>query len=299
MDLDPVRARCFLEVVERGTVAAAAGALGYTPSAVSQQVAKLERSLGLFLFDRVSGRLRPTAAGLALVPHVHRALDALESGRRSALEAAATGRPAVSLAAFPSALVNVVAPALAGLPQPAGLVTEAEDDAGLRELSLGHVDVAIVQEHSHQRYRRDPRFRYHRLAADPFYLVIPQDWPAPARLADTGDLPWVVSLPGTPCRLSTEEAWAQTAIRPRIAAQAAELGSLTALIAGRAGVGLLPGLGIPAGAGGIRIVTGAFPAQRSLYAVTRRTNSDGGVGEVIGALAVAARQAVDRLPAAG
>src|SRR5881275_2226028 len=87
MELNDVRARCFLEVVERGTVAAAAQSLGYTAPAVSQQIGKLERSLGVPLFDRMSGRLRPTPAATALVPHVYAALDAMESGRRSARSA--------------------------------------------------------------------------------------------------------------------------------------------------------------------------------------------------------------------
>jgi len=60
--------RSFLEVSERGTVAAAAAALGYTPPAVSQHLAKLERSLNVTLFDRVSGQLALADAGRALVP---------------------------------------------------------------------------------------------------------------------------------------------------------------------------------------------------------------------------------------
>src|SRR4051794_41300216 len=126
MELDPVRARCFLEVVERGPVAAAATALGYTPSAVSQQLAKLERSLGTSLFDRVSGRLRPTAAADALLPHVYAVLDAMEAGSEAVRTATAQPEAPVSVAAFPSALVKLVAPVSGRIAL--GLVTEAEDD---------------------------------------------------------------------------------------------------------------------------------------------------------------------------
>lgn len=295
MDLDPVRARCFVEVVGRGTVAAAASALGYTPSAVSQQVGKLERSLGVYLFDRVNGRLRPTPAARALVPHVLAMLDALESGDRAVREVAGGAQPAVAIAAFPSALVNVVAPVCARLAAGVGMVTEAEDDAGLRELSLGHVDVAIVQEHSHQTYVRDPRLRYHRLAADPFELVVPQGWQVSGGLSGAADLPWVVSLPGTPCRTSTEVAWQQAGIRPRIAAQAGELSSLAALIGGGVGVGLLPRLGIPAGACGIRSVPGAVRIMRTIHAATRLTNSQGVVASVVLELRAGAEAAVARV----
>jgi DNA-binding transcriptional LysR family regulator len=284
MDLDPVRARCFLEVADRGTVAAAAAALGYTPSAVSQQVAKLERSLDTFLFDRVAGRLRPTPAAKALAPHVRQALDALEAGRLAARSAAGEVGHTVAVAAFPSAVVHLVAPASRQLPGVLGLVTEAEDDAGLRELSLGHVDVTVVQEHSHQTYARDPRLRYHLLTTDPFDLVIPATWPEPPDLTQTGDLPWVVSTVGTPCRTSVEEAWRQAGIRPRVVAQATELNSLAALVASGVGVALLPRLGIPPGLDGFRAVERACHIVRSIYAVTRRTNDDGAVASVVAAL---------------
>lgn len=289
MDLNPVRARCFLEVVERGTVAAAARALGYTAPAVSQQVAKLERSLGVPLFDRVSGRLRPTPAGAALVPHVYAVLDALESGADSARTAARTSRQAVRVAAFPSALVHLVAPVAGAGAVPVGRVVEAEDDAALRDLSLGHVDVAVVQEHSHQRYERDPRFQHHRLLRDPLDLLVPPGTPPPARLADTGDLPWVVSGAGSPCRVSTDQAWRAAGISPRVAAEAYELASLAGLVACGVGVALLPRMGLPDDLRGARVAPGASPVVRTLFAVTRRTYSRGAVADVVAALRAQAR----------
>jgi DNA-binding transcriptional LysR family regulator len=300
VELNPVRARCFLEVVERGTVVAAAQSLGYTAPAVSQQIGKLERSLGVPLFDRVSGRLRPTPAGSALVPHVYAVLDAMESGRESARTAAGAEREAVRVAAFPSAVVNLVAPLAGDRGLPLARVVEGEDDHTLRELALGHVDVAIVQEHSHQRARRDPRMRYHRLLRDPLDLLAPPDLPVPASLVATAHLPWVVSGPGSPCRAATEHAWRRAGIAPAIAAEAYELGTLVALVAAGAGVALLPRLGLPADLptdrGGARVAAGVSPVVRTLHAVTRRTRSDGAVAVVVAALkaradVVAAREA--------
>lgn len=296
MELNPVRARCFLEVVERGTVAAAAQSLGYTAPAVSQQIGKLERSLGVPLFDRVSGRLRPTPAGSALVPHVYAVLDAMESGRESARTAAGAEREAVRIAAFPSAVVNLVAPLAGDRRAPLGRVLEAEDDQALRELALGHVDLAIVQEHSHQRARRDPRLRYHRLLRDPLDLLVPPGTAVPSSLAATADLPWVVSGPGSPCRAATEQAWRRAGVTPAIAAEAYELTTIVALVASGAGVALLPRLGIPADLHGARVAPGVSPVVRTLHAVTRRTRSDGAVAVVVAALraradVVAAREA--------
>ena len=75
MDFDTARLRAFLQVAERGTVAAAAAKMGYTAPAVSQQIGKLEQQLGVNLFDRVGGRLRLSAAGEKLLPLARRGDD--------------------------------------------------------------------------------------------------------------------------------------------------------------------------------------------------------------------------------
>jgi DNA-binding transcriptional LysR family regulator len=242
----------------------------------------------------MSGRLRPTSAAIALVPHVYAALDALEAGRRSAHGAASAPGQSVVVAAFPSALVNLVAPLAGGACPPLRRVLEAEDDVALRELALGHVDVAIVQEHSHQRYRRDDRLRYDALLRDPLDLVLPHGVVAPVSLAEAGSLPWVVNGPGSPCRAATEEAWRLAGVAP-VAAEAYELATLVALVAAGAGVALLPRLGLPADLRGAQVVRGFAGVVRTLHAVTRRTSGDGAVGEVVAAL----RDRAEVLSAAG
>src|SRR5262245_12226466 len=144
--LDLTRLRSFLEVAERGTVAAASAVLGYTPPAVSQHVAKLERSLDVLLFERVGGQLRLTAAGQALVPVAHD-LVALAASAAEVVHAPPP-RPRVVVAGFASAIAALVMPHLERLAGHAALeIVEAEDAAALRELRLGHVDVALVQEY--------------------------------------------------------------------------------------------------------------------------------------------------------
>ena len=79
--LDLVCLRSFVHVCERGTIAAAAADLGYTAPAVSQHVAKLERDVGVAVFDRVGGRLRPSAAGDDLLAMAASMLDLEERCR--------------------------------------------------------------------------------------------------------------------------------------------------------------------------------------------------------------------------
>lgn len=225
---------------------------------------------------------------------MHAALDALEAGAREARSAAVGSTEAVRVAAFPSALVNLVAPLARHADLALGLLIEAEDDDGLRELSLGHVEIAIVQEHNHQRYARDPRLVHHRLLRDPLDLVVPAGWDRPHSLAATGHLPWVVSGRGSPCRVSAQEAWRRAGIDPVIAGEATELATLVAFVAAGAGVALLPRLGLPSGDRRVQVVAGASPIVRTVYAVTRRTHSRGAVGRTVAALRGVAREVTAR-----
>ena len=76
--LDLHRLRLLQEFAARGSIAAAASALGYTPSAVSQQLAALEREAGLALLDRSARRATLTDAGRRLAAHAERILSMVE-----------------------------------------------------------------------------------------------------------------------------------------------------------------------------------------------------------------------------
>ena len=89
--LDVRRMRVLREVAARGTIAAAARALAFTPSAVSQQLAALEREAGVALLDRRGGRVRLTEAGRRLVGRTEAILAELEAATAE-LEAAAVER---------------------------------------------------------------------------------------------------------------------------------------------------------------------------------------------------------------
>src|SRR4051794_23907230 len=88
--LDLRRLRLLRELRDRGTIAAVAEAFSYTPSAVSQQLAALEREAGAELTERVGRGVRLTEAGQALAGHTDAVLALLE-GAEAELEAAASG----------------------------------------------------------------------------------------------------------------------------------------------------------------------------------------------------------------
>src|SRR5919199_3794037 len=104
---DVQRLRAFVLVLDLGSVSAAAEVLGYTQSAVSQQLAALEREVGVPLVDRSQRPVRPTRAGATLRPHVERVLAAV-GGAEAAVADARGETPRLRLAAFPSALSSFV-----------------------------------------------------------------------------------------------------------------------------------------------------------------------------------------------
>ena len=109
------RMRVLREVAERGTIAAAARALAFTPSAVSQQLAALEREAGVALLDRHGGRVRLTDAGRRLVARTEAILAELEAATAELAAAASVVTGDVHVAAFPSAEQALLAPAVAAL----------------------------------------------------------------------------------------------------------------------------------------------------------------------------------------
>src|ERR687896_865655 len=111
---DVQRLRAFALVLDLGSVSAAASVLGYTQSAVSQQLAALEREAGMALVDRSQRPLRATRAGASLRPHVERVLAAL-GGAEAALEDARGVTLRLRLTAFPSALSSFVPAAVRDL----------------------------------------------------------------------------------------------------------------------------------------------------------------------------------------
>src|ERR1019366_6822767 len=110
--LDLHRLRLLKEFAARGTIAATAAALGYTPSGVSQQLAALEREAGTALLDRTARSAELTDAGLRLTAHAERILAQVEEAEADLSVQAREPSGRVSVAAFPTAAA-AFAPALA------------------------------------------------------------------------------------------------------------------------------------------------------------------------------------------
>ena len=147
--LDVRRLRLLAELSRRGTIAAVARTVGYTPSAVSQSLAQLEREAGVALLERDGRRVRLTPAAVQLVERADRVLAELEAAEQelAAQHERVSGR--VLIGAFPSAATSIVVPAVKKLavsyPELETTVREHEPEDGIPLLRAGELDLLISE----------------------------------------------------------------------------------------------------------------------------------------------------------
>src|SRR4051794_33960471 len=175
--LDLRRLRLLHELHERGTIAAVADALQYTPSAVSQQLAILERDAGVQLLEPAGRGVRLTDAALVLVEHAEVLLD--RAGRAEAELAAASGIVAgrARIGGFQSVMLNLAIPAMKELERDAPRLRceliEIEPEDALPQLALGDLDFVFGDEWQHQPRRLPPGLERHELLRDSVRVVLP------------------------------------------------------------------------------------------------------------------------------
>jgi molybdate transport repressor ModE-like protein len=276
--LDVRRMRVLREVAARGTIAAAARALDFTPSAVSQQLATLEREAGVALLDRHGGRVRLTEAGRRLVARTEAILVELEAASAELSAAAADVTGDVHVGAFPSAERALLAPAIAALearhPDVRVRTTELEPETSLPALRLGDVDLVVSHEDIARPAPADARLERVDLLEDPLRVVLPPGHPADAEavaLADLAGVRWVATPPGTACRAMVERACREAGYVPDVPFHANDFGVLAAFVAQGLGVAMVPGLALDAFPAGVVVRPVAdVPVARRLYAAARR-----------------------------
>lgn len=261
-------------VVDCGSVTAAAARLGYTPSAVSQQVAALEKEAGTALLERVGRGVRPTAAGLLLTRHaeaISREVAEAETALADLL-AGRTGR--LSVRYFATAGAALVAPAVARLRiEHPGVQVELRlsDPDPLPDVREGRADLALVVgpvEHDGVRLLH--------LLDDPYLAVLPKGHPLAARrmlkLTDLADEPFVGSEWPGPCLDAQLTACEAAGFRPRFVVDSEDYVTAQGFVAAGLGVSLIPRLGL----GGrhpevvVRPVRGPEPT-RAIHAAVRET----------------------------
>src|SRR4051812_15783290 len=183
------RLRLLRELHDRGTIAAVADALQFTPSAVSQQLALLEREAGVTLFERAGRGVRLTDAGLVLVEHAEALLDraALAEADLAAVQGTIAGRGRI--AAFQSVMLKIAIPAIKELARDAPRlrceVVESEPEDSIPSLALGDIDLALGDEWQDQPRRLPAGVDRHDLMRDRVRVVLPARHPVARAFPET------------------------------------------------------------------------------------------------------------------
>jgi DNA-binding transcriptional LysR family regulator len=275
MELDVRRLRVLREVALRGTVTAAAESLGFTPSAISQQLSALERESGTVLLERPGRRVSLTDAGQALVRSTEPVLAALEEAQAALEQSRETVSGQLRVAASGSvarALVIPVAARLgAGHPQLRVSVVESGPDS-TRELRLGRLDVVVSHEYTRDRPGEEPElvrvelFTEDMLAAVPAGLLAP-----PVRLADLAGQVWAAEPVESTCGRAVRAACQAAGFEPDIRYVSSEPPVLLSAVRSAGAVALLPRLALAQPAPGVDIQPVADPAiRRRVFAACRR-----------------------------
>lgn len=277
--LDVHRLRLLLEFEQRGTIAATAAALGYTPSAVSQQLAALEREAGAALLDRTPRAAELTEAGRRLAARAAEILALIEAAEADLADPEPAGRVAIS--AFPSAAV-AFAPALTRTARahPGLSLLMRQTQGGeevLRLVRAGRVDVAIVDDWSGRLASDQPAFRFYPLITDPLVLVVPRGhWAAelrePLALHQLRDEHWLAPPAGEASRRAVDRVLSGAGGISEPPSEFEGLATILSLVARGIGIALLPRLSLAAGDArvAVRELPGPSPA-RDLYAVARES----------------------------
>jgi DNA-binding transcriptional LysR family regulator len=274
--LDLRRLRLLSELSRRGTIAEVARVVGYTPSAVSQSLAQLEREAGTALLERDGRGVRLTPAAHGLVARTERALAELDAAEAE-LAAEHDVRGEIVIGAFPSAAARLVVPAVAKLseqhPELACSVREHEPEDGIPLLRSGALDVLVSERYEEVEPAPAGGLEATPVLSEPLLLVLPRadTRPAPVALRAVADAPWIAGLAGTQFAAALEQACRSAGFQPLVAHRADDALLFRALVAAGAGIGLLPALACT-DATDVRFVEVAepVPPHRHIDALTRR-----------------------------
>jgi molybdate transport repressor ModE-like protein len=245
--LDPRRLRALREVDARGSIAAAAQALGYTASAVSQSIAAMERYLGLQLLERTSRGVTLTPAGARLVEHADVILAHLDAAEREARALRSQdAQVSLTLATFASG-VDIVVRAAGELgqtrPNTELRIVEADPAYSLPELRSGNVDVALTYVNDGLASAPPSWMEEMPLLTEPMLAILPADHTLRGRnairLTDLAAERFIAE-PAADHRPLTLLACRAAGFEPDIAGYSSDFALTTALVARGDAVALIP-----------------------------------------------------------
>lgn len=250
--LNPTHVRTLGEVLATGSFTEAAARLGYTASAVSQQISGLERATGLTLFERGARTIHPTRAARVLGERCQQMLDELTALEQEAMALAAGQRGLIRVGSFATAAASLVPWALARFvrqqPEAEVSLEEGEPDELLPLLLNDTLDVAVVYEYDLVPRRWPPQLTVSELVWERLRILLPPTHRAvgaeEVALADLAEDLWIASRESSAGAQSLYRLCASAGFEPRIAFHTNDYDVVRELVQAGLGVALVPDLAV-------------------------------------------------------
>ncbi|MEV1244976.1 LysR family transcriptional regulator [Nonomuraea sp. NPDC050022] len=276
--LDLNRLKALHAVHIYGSVGAAADALMVTPSAVSQQIAKLERETGARLMERNGRGVRLTDAAGLLADHAERILALVETAEADfeALRGEVVGR--LNMSAFPTAARGLMPSALTALkrrhPDLHVQMHEREPERIVRDVARGELDLGVIQDWMNRPIALPEGLSRSTLLDDIADILLPADHPlAGNKEVELAALPanerWISSSPGTVCHDWLVYTLRNAQLEPEISCMADEYPTQMALVAAGLGCAIIPRLGRDCVPDGVAVVPLRPRQSRRIYVIWR------------------------------
>jgi DNA-binding transcriptional LysR family regulator len=297
--LNVARLKVLKEVAYRGSFSAAASALSYTQSAVSQQIAALEAEAGTALLERHPRGVSLTAAGQTLVGHAEGILARLDAAEASLSAIAGLRGGRLRVASFPTAGATLMPLAIAefraSYPQVELTLAEGEPEAIVARLRAGELDLALLFEFAGESLPAQDIARTD-LLEDPMYLALPRAHPLAARerlrLADLASEAWVQTSSSSPCARHVVRSCHAAGFEPNVAFESDDYQTVQGLVAAGVGVALIPELALSVVREdiAIRALFPAPPLRQVIAATPEGTRMVAAAPAMLGILEAVARQ---------
>jgi len=276
------------EVALRGSFSAAAESLAYTQPAISQQIARLEKHVGVKLIEREPRGVRLTPAGEVLVRHTERVMAQLAAADEELQEVAAQARGRIRIGSFATAAGTIVPRAVAAF-RPLRPAIEVEislldPHESIPAVRRGDLEIAITEEGGFESEVDTGGLQIEHLLDDHMWVSLPVDHPLATRptvdLIDLRDEDWMFACLSGTCADSNVvlRACRDAGFQPRIAYQSDDYFAIQGLVASGMGVALIPGLGLASTRDdvAVRPVKGR-PPHRRVAAVTASEPTGGAI----------------------
>jgi DNA-binding transcriptional LysR family regulator len=276
--LDVKRLRILREVAGQGSFSAAGEALFLSQSAVSQQIATLEREVGMQLLDRTREGPKLTDAGRVLVGHADVAIARLEEAERELAAIAGLEGGELRLASFPTASATILTEAVSTFhgrhPAVRLSVADAEPEDSLPRLRAGELDLALTFDYPSVPKSDERDLERTLVLRESMHLALPKNHPLAdrkvVRLAEFADAEWLCgSVPST-CGEVVLSACRNAGFEPRIGFESDDYNVMQGFIAAGLGVTLLPDLALANLRSDVVVRATDPPApERRVWAVSR------------------------------